>query len=269
MTVRKQLWIAGAFAAVTVCSPASAQKMIGQVRTLPIVISKSGSYKLRSNIVVPDANTTAISVQADNVTIDLNGFSILGPTVCSGGPPVTSCTPTGTGNGIDGGSSTNIAVLNGAVRGMGRSGVVLYGRWARVEKVHSISNGSCGIEAGYSSTILGNAASYNGDSGIRGNWESSVISGNVADGNVGDGIEGGTTVTNNTAMRNGCAGLAVGGPATVIGNSSAFNGCQGLNILGGEVAYTNNVFQINAAGSISGGGTDMGHNDCNGSTTCP
>jgi hypothetical protein len=32
---------------------------------------------------VPDADTTAIQINVDNVTIDLNGFAILGPTVLS------------------------------------------------------------------------------------------------------------------------------------------------------------------------------------------
>jgi len=70
-------------------SRAYAQKLVGQAKTLPIVISKSGSYKLRSNIVVPDANTTAIEIRADNVTLDLGGFSILGPTSCTVGPANT------------------------------------------------------------------------------------------------------------------------------------------------------------------------------------
>ncbi len=257
--------------------PAQAQKMIGQVKTFPIVISKSGSYKLRSNITVPDANTTAISVQADNVTIDLNGFSILGPTVCTVGSNgyVTSCTPTATGSGGYGISSWNgstwsaaTTVLNGTVQGMGRSGVVLYGQWARVERVRAVRNGSCGIEAGNGSTILSNVTSENGDTGIRGNWEASVIVGNVAEGNAGDGIEGGSVLANNAAVRNGANALFTA-DAAVIGNCAVHNAGDGLGVAGGEVGYTGNLFRSNTFGSVLGGGTDMGHNDCDGSTTCP
>src|SRR6266567_2659981 len=72
----------------------------GDAPGFPVTISVAGSYRLSGNLTVPDANTTAIEITADDVTIDLNGFSIIGPTVCSGGPPVTSCSPTGSGAGI-------------------------------------------------------------------------------------------------------------------------------------------------------------------------
>src|SRR4051794_37476543 len=63
-----------------------------------ITISEPGSYRLTDNLVVTDANTTAIEINADDVTIDMNGFSIHGPGACA--PPPVSCIPTGTGNGI-------------------------------------------------------------------------------------------------------------------------------------------------------------------------
>ncbi len=271
MTARKQLWLAGAFASVTVCSPVSAQRLIGQVKTFPIVISKSGSYKLRSNIVVPDANTTAISVTADNVTIDLNGFSILGPVVCSGGPPVTSCTPTSTGSagyGVDSLTAlkAGTTVLNGTVQGLGRSGLNLGSR-ARVRDVRVVSNGADGVYAGGQATITGNTAAGNGGNGFF-IQDAAVVSGNVAFGNLADGISVWTGIVNGNDVRsNGGHGIEDGG-GTVIGNACFFN-INGLGVPGGEVGYTNNVFQGNTFGSVMGGGTDIGHNDCNGSTTCP
>src|SRR6266436_5075236 len=57
----------------------------GDTPGFPVTISLSGSYRLSGNFTVPNANTTAILITAHNVTIDLNGFSILGPTVCTGG----------------------------------------------------------------------------------------------------------------------------------------------------------------------------------------
>src|SRR5947199_10311415 len=56
----------------------------GDAPGFPVTISVSGSYRLSGNLTVPDTVTTAIRIQADNVAIDLNGFSILGPLVCSG-----------------------------------------------------------------------------------------------------------------------------------------------------------------------------------------
>ncbi len=42
----------------------------------PYVISEPGSYILTGNLSVPDGDTTAIEVRADDVTLDLNGFTI-------------------------------------------------------------------------------------------------------------------------------------------------------------------------------------------------
>src|SRR5437660_11740367 len=66
----------------------------GDAPGFPVTISAAGSYRLSGNLTVNDANTTAIQITADNVAIDLNGFSIIGPTVCSGSP-VTACSPAG------------------------------------------------------------------------------------------------------------------------------------------------------------------------------
>jgi hypothetical protein len=68
----------------------------------PVTISQPGSYRLSSNLTTgPNADTDAIEITTDTVWIDLNGFAILGPTVCAGDPPVTpvNCTPTGAGRG--------------------------------------------------------------------------------------------------------------------------------------------------------------------------
>src|ERR1700704_150875 len=54
----------------------------GDAPGFPVTISQPGSYRLSGNLTVPDINTTAIEITAENVTLDLNGFSIVGPFVC-------------------------------------------------------------------------------------------------------------------------------------------------------------------------------------------
>ena len=85
-------------------------------------------YRLTGNLDITSINppnTNAIEVNAEDVTIDLGGFEILGPTVCSG-QPVTGCVPTGTANGI---TTTpmlgkkGLRVRNGTIRGMGANGL--------------------------------------------------------------------------------------------------------------------------------------------------
>lgn len=83
----------------------------------PIVICQSGSYRLSGNITVPDANTDAIHINADNVTLDLNGFAVLGPATCTLG--TAQCSTTGTGIGVTS-VNNNIGLSNGAINGMGR-----------------------------------------------------------------------------------------------------------------------------------------------------
>ena len=251
---------------------ASGPKKLKQPGTLPLVISQPGSYVLAGNFTVPDANTTAISITADNVTLDLGGFSIIGPTSCSGGPPVTGCAPTGSGNGIDGPGANDVTVTNGSIKGMGNTAIVL-GQRARVERVRAVSNGAAAfpnaaIFAGSESILIGNTVVNNGGSGIFCYGDS--VSGNVAKGNNGDGIDCGNQciVTGNTSSHNAGSGIGAGASA-VVSNTLIANGASGLNVFGGEVGYTNNVIQVNGFGNVTGGGEDMGNNDCNFSTTCP
>ncbi len=58
----------------------------GDAPGFPVTISQPGSYRLSGDLIVPDANTTAIQITADHVTLDLNGFAIIGPTVCTSSP---------------------------------------------------------------------------------------------------------------------------------------------------------------------------------------
>src|SRR5580704_7633428 len=55
----------------------------GDAPGFPVTISQSGSYRLAGNLIVPDVNTSAIVVTAENVSLDLNGFSIIGPNACA------------------------------------------------------------------------------------------------------------------------------------------------------------------------------------------
>jgi hypothetical protein len=176
----------------------------------PYTISVSGSYKLSGNLDVRNtqdpANTTAIWVTADNVTIDLNGFSIIGPTVCVGSP-VTSCSPTSSpgkfgGYGVYGGNNSNITVFNGTVRGMGTVGISLaFG--AYVEKVHVESNAFTGIQFVASATAIGNRVIGNGVNGIN--------------------AVGGSLLSGNRSVENGGVGISVECPSVVVGNIAFHN----------------------------------------------
>src|SRR5215472_5508177 len=56
----------------------------------PFTITQPGSYILTGNIVVSLGG--GIEIASDNVTIDLNGFTISGPVRCTGKGATLSCT---------------------------------------------------------------------------------------------------------------------------------------------------------------------------------
>ena len=274
-------------------------KLLKQPQSFPLIISEPGSYRLKSNIVVPDAATTAIQLDADGVTIDLNGYSISGPTVCSG-TPVTSCAPSGAGSGILGGSGgRDVTIVNGTVRGMGNDGIAVAER-PRIEKVRLISNGNNGIVANGNAIVDGVVTQQNGNNGIA-LGTSSVVTHNTAFGNGGTGINVAdwSVVTDNTASFNGYGGVSCltscsltgnvvhqngGSPAigsgtgldtnansTVIGNVATNNFVAGL-ALGPSSGYVNNVANDNDGGNAFQqvfGGSQMGINVCGADTTCP
>ena len=174
----------------------------------PFNITKSGSYQLQGNFVTTNANRTAILVTADNVTIDLNGFAIIGPNVCTGVPLV--CNNSGTGIGIDANDRQNIKVYNGTVRGMGDIGIRT-GYGAIIESVRVVSNGGNGISISGSGTVSGNTVTGNGDNGIAvGN--NGTVSGNTVSGNVGNGLSLGTSTGYvNNVLSNNTGGDVTGG----------------------------------------------------------
>ena len=230
----------------------------GDAPGFPVTISQPGSYRLASNLTVPDENTTAIEITAENVTLDLNGFTIQGPTVCGGLPLV--CAPTGSGRGVSGGRR-GITLVNGTVEGMGNRGVLL-GAEARVEQVRAVSNGENGISAGEDSVVTGNIASRNGGTGM--NAANSTVSGNTASRNGGGGISAiACTVTENIVENNGGTGIFATLGSTVMGNMAFHNGILGISTAA-ETGYNHNVSSNNTGPAIGGTGVSLGQNLCDG-----
>lgn len=205
------LWVANS-------NPASAQRVYRQPRAFPIVINASGSYKLIGNLMVPNANTTAIRIvdPAKDVTIDLNGFTISGPTVCTGTPPTLNCTPTGSGYGIEAtgvtAGSLSLTVRNGTIRGMGSGGIQSGGaNVVEIEGVKALSNGGDGVSVGFAGSVSNCIAMHNAGVGI---FAADVAVVNcVADGNEVSGIVStGAHVTGNRANYNGEHGIHIDSP---------------------------------------------------------
>ena len=100
----------------------------GDTAGFPVTISQPGSYKLSGNLTVPNANTNAILITSDHVTVNLNGFAILGPTDCSGG--LNPCVNEGTGSGITTGEIISVVSVRHILTSL--SATVPFKAWARM-----------------------------------------------------------------------------------------------------------------------------------------
>lgn len=194
----------------------------GDAPGFPVTISESGSYRLGSNLIVPDCDTTAIDITAPNVVVDLNGFSILGPG-CGGGSGV-GINAEFRGTFPAGG----VRVMNGVVRGMGSDGIRLFAS-CRVEGVHALFNGA-GMVVAFGCTVVNNTANRN-----RG---------------VGISVAGGTVI-GNTVRGNGGVGLALGAvnPTEVVGY--VHNVLDGNNGGNANPQVTGNVY-LQMGGNVCG-----------------
>jgi hypothetical protein len=208
----------------------------------PYKITLPGSYRLSGNLTVPDANTTAIEVNTNNVTIDLNGFSILGPVVCSGFP-VTSCSPTGFGVGIHNAASFAVEIANGVIRGMGSFGISM-GEATHIKGIRAISNGVGGI-TNNNGTVESSVANSNGGVGIV----AFAAIANEANFNAGDGIQTFGIAVNNVVFRNGANGIETGVTATVNANFARENRGAGINA-GCPSSVVSNTLDGNAGGNV-------------------
>jgi hypothetical protein len=90
----------------------------GDTGGFPITITNSGSYQLTSNLTSASTTINVIEINADNVTLDLNGFSIIGPRTCTGDNATLVCTNSGmTASGVVANGRKNIIVKNGITQG--------------------------------------------------------------------------------------------------------------------------------------------------------
>jgi len=230
----------------------------GDAPGFPISINTPGYYVLTSNLVVPNQNTTAIQVNSNNVTIDLNGFAIQGPNVCAtdGFTVAQPCTlpsgsPLTTGIGIDAGTGVafnvlNTRIINGTIDGVGGVGIFANVN-ARIEGVNISNTGSYGI--------------YTFGGVIRDVLVRACGSGILTSGGV---------IKDSRAIFNRGVGIQTGNASVISGNIISTNLGLGL-VLTPNSRYTDNTIDNNNGGNGNqqvAGGTSAGVNTC-GSAACP
>jgi len=146
------------------CATSSTGCFPGDTAGFPVTIAQSGSYRLTGNLTVP-FGTTAIQIDAVSVTLDLGGFIVSGPNVCTG-YPTTGCTSVGGTPGINS-EQFLVVVRNGSVTGMGGDGIRLAGASSAVDSVRVLSCGSDGIRTGAAGRVTNSFSGGNRFDGIE------------------------------------------------------------------------------------------------------
>lgn len=142
----------------------------GDAPGFPVTISQPGTYRLMSNLTVASSTTHAIQITGNNVTLDLNGFSIIGPGACSetGGTGGITCTPADSANyGVDASNRSFTSVRGGSVRGFAEG--VAAGFFADVSGLRISDMRYGGISAGVNSSVTDNVIARVRTAGIYNN----------------------------------------------------------------------------------------------------
>ncbi len=186
-----------------------------------MTINKSGSYVVNKNLQATRKTAgSCIVIDADFVTLDLNGFTLKG-------------LGDGTGNGVgdNGAPHSGIVVRNGMITEF-ENGIEFSPRSnSTVENIRALNNDRVGINVSSGSIVTANTASNNGSIGILVGF-GSIVAGNTASGNGHHGINVGTrsTVTGNRVSNNDKNGLHIGLYSTVTRNIASGNSANGMKL---------------------------------------
>jgi hypothetical protein len=232
-------------------APAATMKTLAQVEPRIIVnaantpgnasntfiISQAGSYYLTGNI-TGASGKHGISIQADDVTLDLNGF-----TINSGGG--------GTFRGVNvPAAQTNFCIRNGSVTGWTGGGVRAEQAVTLAEKLLVANNaGAPGLGVGNGSIIRDCVSSGNG-TGFSA-LDRAQITNSIATVNTGNGFNCTAYVTllDCTSNRNGGDGIVVQGSSSVIRCNASKNLPAGTGIVAGTGCII-----IDCSAEANGGG---------------
>jgi len=224
----------------------------GDTAGYPVSLTTSGSYVLTSNLTVT-GTSAAISIDADDVTVDLNGFTISGPVICSGSGSTLQCsTGASSGAGVQNNSYARLTVRDGVIRGFFYG--VVAGESARVERLtitDTLQDGIYGLDG---LIAVGNHVRNAADEGIeaqnRVQIRDNIIEGCTATGLV---VANAAVVRGNTLSQNG-AGMNTGLGAMISENSVTLSHSNGFGIFaaGASTVSRNTVYANTDGGIITG-----------------
>jgi len=216
------------FAALLIPATAFAKGGPIVIKDLPYIISKPGNYTLTKSLAYNANRTDAITINADDVILDLNGYSITGPGKATSAHQGIAIF----GNGVE--------VRNGYIAGF------FYGLFANNSispkalnlRVHDNLFGLDFESSAYGVEVKGCKVYMNGRTGIYVAAAGGIITNNVTYNNgtetpsYGISVDSGSCVVGNSSYHNTGIGIAAGDGCTVKNNSSYGNTETGIITLG-------------------------------------
>jgi hypothetical protein len=248
---------------------------------IPFTMNVPGKITLTGNLVNRFNNADGITIDTDNVTVDLNGFTLFGGRGGAlytdnsmfprhGDVPPDWVPYTSGGIGSDDGivilgNQENITIRNGAVVGWGGDGInALNADQSLFEDLFISANDGQGLIADFNCIVHNCSAIGNVRSGIRVD-DGSVIQDCVASENGENGIETseGCVVTDSSSYFNNLDGFDVSAGTSVMRCSAGFNGGIGFDVsLGGGVTdcvarRNGDVLFVDPTSNLDANGFDM------------
>lgn len=208
------------------------------IGALPFAITAPGSYYLTGNL-VGAADEDGITVEANDVTIDLGGFVMAGVPGSKDGIVVSV-------------AHANLMVSNGTIRDWGGDGVnAAEATGGRYQQLRVADNGGAGLRTGERSAVTACVATGNDAGGIHGAFHA-LISDCVAAGNDQVGISGdaGATIHDCVANNNFGSGIIAFDATVIEGCTSRDNGGNGFFAGAGSVV-------VRCAATANGGGNGV------------
>ncbi|MEM7391035.1 MAG: right-handed parallel beta-helix repeat-containing protein [Verrucomicrobiota bacterium] len=198
------------------------------IDSIPFTITNSGSYYLTGNLRHSTPGADGIVIDAHEVTLDLNGFTLYGGRI------------TGT-NSRDGirvsGLRTNLHIHNGNVIGWGEDGInAIDAHLSIFEELRVSKNNEDGLVTDNNCIIVRCVAHKNGFDGLEGN-DNSIFKHCTANGNGDNGIQSSmsTMVLDCSSQSNGNDGIEVNEASVISRCVAQNNGLFGFDLATGSL----------------------------------
>lgn len=232
-------------------APGATMKTLDQIEpgtpitSLPYVISAPGVYYLSGNLA--GSASGGITISADNVVLDLRGFTLTGDTLSAGimvgayrNIEIRNGTVASFDVGVNLQSATFSRVLNLSVVNNANDGVQL-GDDCLAQNVRVSGSAYNGINAGRRARLTDCVAKENGTGGLSTGYEA-LVTGCQVERNqgIGIGVMNDSLVQNCTALNNGMDGSSA--------NIAAASNCR---ILGNQVKYGPVGLVLSGSGGVA------------------